>query len=67
MPCARTTTCTNLLLLVQHDVGFEARHTGELLMAHGTGGVGGRVRGLVEGEVEFHVEGLRALVTSMRL
>ena len=58
---------THLFLLVQHDVGFEARHSGEFLMAHGTGGVGGCVRGLVKGEVELHVERLGALVASMRL
>ena len=58
---------SHLFLLVQHDVGFEARHSGEFLMAHRTGGVGGRVRGLVKGEVELHIERLWALAASMRL
>lgn len=58
---------TDLLLFVQHDVRFEAGDAGELFIAHRAGEVGGCVCGLVEGEVELHVEGLRALVTLMRL
>lgn len=58
---------TDLLLLVQHDVGFEAGDAGELFMANGAGEVGGRVCGFVEREVELHVERLWALVASMRL
>lgn len=58
---------TDLLLFVQHDVRFEAGDAGEPFIAHRAGEVGGFVCGLVEGEVELHVERLRALVTSMRL
>lgn len=58
---------TDLLLFVQHDVGFEAGDAGELFIAHRAGEVGGCVCGLVQREVELHVERLRALVTSMRL
>lgn len=47
---------TNLLLLVQHDVRFEAGDAGEFLIANGAGEVRGRVCGLVECEVELHVE-----------
>lgn len=58
---------TDLLLFVQHDVRFEAGNAGELFIAHRAGEVGGCVGGLVESEVELHVERLRALVTSVRL
>lgn len=58
---------TDLLLFVKHDVRFEAGNAGEPLIAHRAGEVGGCVCGLVEGEVELHVERLRALVTSVRL
>lgn len=53
---ARLARLTDLLFLVQHDVGFEAGDAGELFMANGAGEVRGRVCGLVEREVEFHVE-----------
>lgn len=58
---------THLLLLVQHDVGFKAGNARELFMANGAGEVRRGVRGLVQCEVELHVECLRALLTSMRL
>lgn len=58
---------TDLFLFVQHDVRFEAGNAGELFIAHRAGEVRGCVCGLVEGEVELHVERLWALVTSMRL
>ncbi len=56
-----------LLLLVEHDMRFEAGDSGELFIANRAGEVRGRVCGLVECEVEFHIERLWALVTSMRL
>lgn len=52
---------------MQHDVGFEARNTGELLVADGAGEVRRVVCGLVQREVELHVERLRALVAAVRL
>ncbi len=58
---------TNLLLLMQHDMRFEAGDAGELFVANRAGEVRRRVCGLVECEVELHVECLWALVTSMRL
>jgi hypothetical protein len=56
-----------LFLLVQHDVGFEAGHSGELLVAHGAGGVLPIVGALVKRQVELNVKGLWALITSMWL
>lgn len=58
---------TDLLLLVKHDVRFEAGDAGEPLIADRAGEVGGCVRGLVEREVELHVKRLRAAVASVRL
>lgn len=58
---------TNLLLLMQHDMGFEAGNAGEPFVADRAGEVGCCVRGLVEREVKFHVKRLRAVVTSVRL
>lgn len=58
---------TNLLLLVQHDMRFEAGDAGESFIADRAGKVGCFVRGLVECEVELHVKRLRAMVTSVRL
>lgn len=52
---------------MQHDMRFEAGDAGEPLIAHRAGEVRGRVCGLVESEVELHVERLRAQVTPMRL
>lgn len=52
---------------MQHDVGLEAGDAGELLLADHAGEVRGGVRGLVEHQVELHVERLRALVASVRL
>lgn len=56
-----------LLLLVQHDVGFEAGHPGELLVAHRTGRVLAIVGASVQRQVEFDIECLGALVTAMWL
>lgn len=47
---------TNLLLLMQHDMGFEAGDAGELFIAHRAGEVRGRVCGPVECEVELHIK-----------
>lgn len=58
---------TNLLLLVKHDVRFEAGNAGEPFVANRAGEVRSCVSGLVECEVELHIKGLRALLTSMRL
>lgn len=58
---------TDLLLLVQHDMRFEAGDAGELFIAHWAGEVRGCVRGLVKNEVKLHVERLWALVASVRL
>lgn len=58
---------TNLLLLMQHNVRFEAGDARELFIAHRTGEVRCRVSGLMQSEVKLHVECLWALVTSMRL
>lgn len=58
---------SHLLLLVQHDVGFEAGHPGELLVAHRTGRVLAIVGASVQRQVEFDIECLGALVTAMWL
>lgn len=58
---------TNLLLLMQHDMRFEAGDAGEPFIADWAGEVGCCVRGLVECEVKLHVKRLRAVVTSVRL
>lgn len=58
---------THLLLLMQHDMRFEAGDAGELFIANRAGEVRGRVCGLVECEVELHIKCLWAMVTSMRL
>lgn len=58
---------TDLLLLVQHDMRFEAGDAGEPFIAHGAGEVRGCVCGLVKREVKLHIECLWALVTPMRL
>lgn len=58
---------TDLLLLVQHDMRFEAGDAGEPFVADRAGEVGRCVCGLVQREVELHVKGLRAVVTSVRL
>lgn len=46
---------------------LEAGHPGELLVAHGAGGVVPIVGALMESQVELNVERLRTLVTSMWL
>lgn len=56
-----------LLLLMQHDVRFEAGHAGELLVAHRTGRVLPIVGAPVQRQVELHIERLGALVTAMWL
>ena len=58
---------TNLLLLMQHYMRFEAGDAGKLLIANRAGEVRGGVCRLVESEVELHVKRLWTLVTSMRL
>lgn len=52
---------------MQHDVRFEARHSGEFLVTHRTGGVLPIVGALMKGQVEFNIKCLGALVTSMWL
>lgn len=58
---------TNLLLLMQHDMRFEAGDAGEPLIADRAGEVRCCVCWLVECEVKLHVERLRTVVTSVRL
>ena len=52
---------------MQHDMGLETGHAGELLVAHWAGGVRGGVCGLVEHEVELHVKRLSTLVAPVKL
>lgn len=52
---------------MQHDVRFEAGHSGEFLVAHGTGRVLSIVGTSVQRQVEFNIECLGALVTAMWL
>lgn len=52
---------------MQHDVRFEAGHSGEFLVAHRTGRVLPIVGTSVQRQVEFNIECLRALVTAMWL
>lgn len=56
-----------LLLLMQHDMCFEAGHSGEFLVAHRTGRVLPIVGTSVQRQVEFNIESLGALVTAMWL
>lgn len=52
---------------MKHDVGLEAGHSGKLFVTLWTGGVHNGVSRLVQLEVELHVEGHGALITSVRL
>lgn len=52
---------------MQHNVSFETGHSGEFLVTHRTGRVLPIVGAFVQGQVEFNIKGLGALVASMWL